>query len=201
MVMEVFLLSKHLTRVLILAGSSLVFGILMQAFHIQAEMQAADNVDTLALVLKIAASIGGSTLLPCICASIMLSLTQTRAHQRDQKLLRELATAHEQLAAYASQVQDLTLTTERQRLARELHDTLAQGLVGLKMQLETIDALLEWRDVDQARGIVQQAMQRVRSALANARAAITDLRTELRGELSAAIVAEARHFAQMTGVP
>ena len=173
----------------------------MQAFHIQAEMQTADQIDTLALVLKIAASIGGSTLLPCICASVMLSLTQTRAHQRDQKLLRELATAHEQLAAYAAQVQDLTLTTERQRMARELHDTLAQGLVGLKMQLETIDALLERQDVDQARGIVQQAMQRVRSALANARAAITDLRTELRGELSAAIVAEARHFAQMTGVP
>jgi NarL family two-component system sensor histidine kinase YdfH len=164
-------------------------------------MQPADQIDTLALFLKFAASIGGSTFLPCICASVMLSLTQTRAHQHDQQLLRELASAHEQLAAYAAQVQELTLTTERQRMARELHDTLAQGLVALKMQLETIDALLEWQDVDQARGIVQQAMQRVRSALANARAAITDLRTEPRGELSAAIAAEARHFAQMTGVP
>jgi NarL family two-component system sensor histidine kinase YdfH len=187
--------------VLILAGSSLVFGILMQTFHIRAEMQTADHIDTLALFLKYAASIGGSTLLPCICASVMLSLTQTRAHQRDQKLVRELATAHEQLAAYAAQVQDLTLTTERQRLARELHDTLAQGLVGLKMQLETIDALLERQDVNQARRIVQQAMQRVRSALANARAAITDLRTDTGEELSAAIASEARHFAQMTGVP
>lgn len=201
MVMEVFLLSKHLTMVLILAGSSLVFGIVMQAFHIQAEMQTAAPIDTLALFLKVAASIGGSTLLPCVCASVMLSLTQTRTHQRDQKLLRELATAHEQLADYATQVQDLTLTTERQRLARELHDTLAQGLVGLKMQLETIDALMERQDVNQARDIVQQSMQRVRSALANARAAITDLRTEPGGELSAAIAAEARHFTQMTGVP
>ena len=201
LVIEVFLLGKHLPMVLILAGSALVFGMLMQAFHIQAEMQTADQIDTLALVLKIAASIGGSTLLPCICASVMLSFTQTRAHQRDQKLLRELAAAHEQLAASAARVQDLTLTTERQRMARELHDTLAQGLVGLKMQLETVDALMERQDVDQARGIVQQAMQRVRSTLANARAAITDLRTESGGELSAAIAAEARHFAQMTGVP
>lgn len=201
LVMEVFLLGKHLIRVWILAGSALVFGILMQVLHLQAEMQPADQIDTLALFLKFAASIGGSTFLPCICASVILSLTQTRAHQRDQQLLRELASAHEQLAAYAAQVQELTLTTERQRIARELHDTLVQGLVGLKMQLETIDALLEWPDVAQARGIVQQAMQRVRSAVANARAAITDLRTEHRGGLSAAIAAEARHFSQMTGVP
>jgi hypothetical protein len=34
MVMEVFLLSKHLTVVLILAGSSLVFGMVMQGLHI-----------------------------------------------------------------------------------------------------------------------------------------------------------------------
>lgn len=201
LVMEVFLLGRHLTMTLILAGSALVFGILMQAFHLQAEAQTVDQVDTLALFLKLVAGIGGSTLLPCICASAMLLLTQTKAHQRDQQLLRELASAHEQLAAYAAQVQELTLTTERQRMARELHDTLAQGLVGLKMQLETIDALLEWQDMDQARGIVQQSMQRVRSALANARAAITDLRTESGGDLSAAIVAEAAHFAQMTGVP
>ena len=201
LVMEVFLLGKHLIMVLILAGSALVFGILMQVFHLQAEMQPADQIDTLALFLKFAASIGGSTFLPCICASVMLSLTQTRAHQHDQQLLRELASAHEQLAAYAAQVQELTLTTERQRMARELHDTLVQGLVGLKMQLETIDALLEWQDVDQARGIVHQAMQRARSALVNARAAITDLRIKPGGELSAAIATEARHFTQITGVP
>jgi NarL family two-component system sensor histidine kinase YdfH len=201
LVMEVFLLGKHLPMAWILGGCALVFGVLMQVFHLQAEMQPADQIDTFALFLKFAASIGGSTFLPCICASVMLSLTQTRAHQRDQQLLRELASAHEQLAVYAAQVQELTLTTERQRMARELHDTLAQGLVGLKMQLETIDALLEWKDVAQARGIVQQAMQRVRSALANARAAITDLRTKPGGGLSAAIAAEARHFSQMTGVP
>ncbi len=201
LVIEVFLLSKHLITVWILAGSALVFGILMDVLHLQAEMQTADQIDTLALFLKFTAAIGGSTLLPCICASVMLSLMQTKAHQRDQQLVRELASAHEQLATYATQVEELTLTTERQRMARELHDTLAQGLVGLKMQLETIDALLERQDVNQARGIVRQSMERARSALTNARAAITSLRTESRGDLSAAIVAEARHFEQMTGVP
>ncbi len=201
LVMEVFVLSKHLITVWILAGGALLFGILMDVLHLQAEMQLADQIDTLAIFLKFAAAIGGSTLLPCICASVILSLTQAKAHQRDQQLLRELAVAHEQLAAYAEQVEELTLTTERQRMARELHDTLAQGLVGLKMQLETVDALLECQDVNQARGIVRQSMERVRSALANARAAISNLRTTSEGDLSAAIVAEARRFELMTGVP
>jgi NarL family two-component system sensor histidine kinase YdfH len=34
------------------------------------------------------------------------------------------------------QVEQLTLQNERQRMARDLHDTLAQGLVSLNMQLE-----------------------------------------------------------------
>jgi NarL family two-component system sensor histidine kinase YdfH len=54
-----------------------------------------------------------SALIPFVCASVMLYIQQTRAHQRDQKLWRELETAHIQLEDYAARVQDLTLTTER----------------------------------------------------------------------------------------
>lgn len=147
--------------------------------------------------------IESSTLIPFICASVLLSIQQTRAHQRDQQLLRELETAHIQLEDYAARIQDLTLTTERQRLARELHDTLAQGLVGLTMQLETIDSLLSRQRGEQARAIVQQAMTRSRATITSARAAITDLRTETAatGDLRAAIEAEAQHFTQTTGIP
>ena len=75
---------------------------------------------------------------------------RAKAHQRDQELLHALASAHAQLETahiqledYAARVEGLTLIAERQRLARELHDTLAQGLVGLGMQLETISGLLQ----------------------------------------------------------
>jgi NarL family two-component system sensor histidine kinase YdfH len=144
-----------------------------------------------------------STLILFICVSVILYIQQTRAHQRDQQLLRELETAHIQLEDYAARIQDLTLTTERQRLARELHDTLAQGLVGLTMQLETIDSLLSRQRGEQARAIVQQAMTRSRAAITSARAAITDLRTETAatGNLRAAIEDEAQHFTQTTGIP
>ncbi|GHO59847.1 sensor histidine kinase [Ktedonobacter robiniae] len=117
--------------------------------------------------------------------------------------MRELEAAHIQLEDYAARVQDLTLTTERQRMARELHDTLAQGLVGLTMQLETIDSLLIRQRCEQARTIVQQAMTRSRATITSARSAITDLRTEVptTRDILVAIEAEAEHFTMATGIP
>jgi len=50
---------------------------------------------------------------------------QMRGRQEAQRLLRELEIAHRQLGEYAGRVEDLTVTAERQRMARELHDTLS----------------------------------------------------------------------------
>ena len=66
---------------------------------------------------------------------------------------------------------------ERNRLAREIHDTLAQGLAGIALQLETADALLEaGADALRIRQAVQQAMKLARSNLEEARRSVLDLR-------------------------
>ena len=52
------------------------------------------------------------------------------SREQARKLLIELEEANLQLSTYANQVEELTLNNERQRMARELHDTLAQGLAG-----------------------------------------------------------------------
>jgi NarL family two-component system sensor histidine kinase YdfH len=77
-----------------------------------------------------------------IVGYVVLYLRLTRAHEHAEALLHELEAAHGALANYAARVEELTLVNERQRLARELHDTLAQGLAGLSMQLDAVDALL-----------------------------------------------------------
>jgi two-component system NarL family sensor kinase len=66
---------------------------------------------------------------------------------------------------------------ERNRLAREIHDTLAQGLTGIALKLETADALLEaGADAEKLRHVVQQALGLTRANLEEARRSVLDLR-------------------------
>lgn len=128
---------------------------------------------------------------------------QGEARESAQNLARELDAANRQLTEYAAQVEDLTLATERQRMARELHDTLSQGLAGLILQLEAVDSHLSRGHTEKAQAIVQQAMERARTTLAEARRAIDDLRASDRApiDLAVAIQAEAERFSAATGLP
>jgi NarL family two-component system sensor histidine kinase YdfH len=95
---------------------------------------------------------------------------QVYAKRELEASLRELEMVHEE-------VEQLTIANERQRMARDLHDTLAQGLAGLIMQLEAINAHLNSGNIKRGQEVVHQAMGRVREALADARSAIDDLRS------------------------
>jgi len=66
---------------------------------------------------------------------------------------------------------------ERGRIAREIHDTLAQGLVGISVQLELVNRLLA-SSVDSARAQLDQARKLVRDSLTEARSSIWDLRSQ-----------------------
>jgi NarL family two-component system sensor histidine kinase YdfH len=134
---------------------------------------------------------------------VVMFTRETQSRRRAQQLLEELEAAHQQLAEYATKVEDLTLSAERQRMARELHDTLAQGLAGLILQLEAVDSHLGQDRPDQAQAIVHQAMGRARVTLADARRAIQDLRddTPLIDDLSDAIRQEVDRFTTATGIP
>jgi len=142
------------------------------------------------------------SLTPCVVAYVMLYQRQVDGRERTQALLHELETAHVTLAAYADRVEDLTLLTERQRIARELHDTLAQGLVGVILQLEAARLRLASGEVDRAGDIIDQAQGRARTALAAARQAIDDLRAGSAGTVDAhaTVEEEIRRFSTATGM-
>lgn len=107
---------------------------------------------------------------------LLLYLQSSRAHEQLVTTHTELEEAHRGLSAASRQIASLTRLAERQRLARELHDTLSQGLVGLKLQLEAIDALLVQQQSAQAQEVAQQAMAHIQHTMAEARGAIDDLR-------------------------
>jgi two-component system, NarL family, sensor kinase len=66
---------------------------------------------------------------------------------------------------------------ERNRLAREIHDTLAQGLAGITLQLETAEALIEGGASSQLiQTKIDQALVSARQNLDEARRSVLDLR-------------------------
>jgi NarL family two-component system sensor histidine kinase YdfH len=86
-------------------------------------------------------------------------------------------------------------------MARELHDTLSQGLTGIILQLEAIEAYLSNDRIEKARAIVSNAMLQARAALADARNAIDDLRNTSLENLESALRLEISRFTSATDIP
>jgi len=73
---------------------------------------------------------------------------------------------------------------ERNRIAREIHDTLAQGYVGISVQLEVLAELLRMSKVEAAAKHLDLARGYVREGLADARQSIWALRSQDSGEMT-----------------
>ena len=72
---------------------------------------------------------------------------------------------------------ELGALEERNRLAREIHDTLAQGLAATALQLETAEAHLDdSSNLDAVRQAVHQALTMSQNNLEEARRSVLDLR-------------------------
>jgi signal transduction histidine kinase/ligand-binding sensor domain-containing protein len=88
------------------------------------------------------------------------------------------------LGIYAMRVRTLRgrfnlVSAERNRIAREIHDTLAQSFVAVSMRLEVMGQLLKSNDgVERCREQLNQTRALVRESLAEARRSIWDLRSE-----------------------
>jgi NarL family two-component system sensor histidine kinase YdfH len=127
---------------------------------------------------------------------------QVDAREEVQSLLGELRVAHARLAEHAQRIEDLTRGAERQRMARELHDTLAQGLAGLILLIEAAADHLRDQRTSRASEVLDHALVRARQTLAEARQAIGDLREPAADEdVEAAIRGEAERFTRASGVP
>jgi signal transduction histidine kinase len=93
-----------------------------------------------------------------------------------QRAQREaLARANAQLAHYATTLEQLATSRERNRLARELHDTLAHTLSAVAVQLEATSVLWD-NDPAAARAMLERSLTATREGLAEARRAIDALR-------------------------
>jgi signal transduction histidine kinase len=97
--------------------------------------------------------------------------------QRERRQHAELEAAHQRLRRYAATVEQLAVSRERNRLARDLHDTLAHSLAALSVQLEALRTLLT-HDPAAAQDRLNGVTTLARNGLEESRQAIQALRTD-----------------------
>lgn len=124
------------------------------------------DLDRQMYALSAVGRLGMTTLLGYIMLRLMTIV------QEEEDALRR---ANQQLAQRAATMEQLAESRERNRLARELHDTLAHSLTGISVQLQAVETLLH---ADPAAAAVQlkDAQSTARSGIQEARRAIQALR-------------------------
>src|SRR5262245_44256454 len=130
---------------------------------------------------------------------VILSLRAiTEQSTRRQQLIDDLEATREELARTERRAGVLE---ERQRLAAEIHDTLAQGFTSIVMRLEAAQAA---QDAGSKEGVdhIEQSLHTAREALREARRLVWSLRPESleRGSLPEALSRATAQLAHQTGM-
>lgn len=123
------------------------------------------------------------------------------ARAESQRLLAELQDAHARLQAYAAQAEALAVAEERNRLAREMHDTLGHRLTVAAVQLQAVERLIQ-ADPGRAGQMAATVREEIRAALAELRQTVAALRAPLEADLplDQALRRLAADFEAATGV-
>ena len=145
---------------------------------------------TMALIWVVV--IGWSTLLALWIRTIM------RESTRRKQLIEQLEAAQDELAAVERQAGVLE---ERQRMAQEIHDTLAQGFTSIVLQLEAAEQALP-DDMNSVEDRIQKARDTARTNLEEARRLVLALQPEplQQSSLVEALRRETERWTQDTGV-
>ncbi|GMQ60659.1 sensor histidine kinase [Vallitalea sediminicola] len=92
-------------------------------------------------------------------------------------IYKELLRAHYKLKDYAEKIKELTTIEERNRIARDLHDTLGHDMTGLIMQLEMTSSMID-KDVDAAKGLMEDSKVTARNSLKKVRKIVETFKDE-----------------------
>jgi signal transduction histidine kinase len=99
------------------------------------------------------------------------------ARQENQALADELGAANQQLQAYSQQLAGLAVARERNRLARELHDSVTQTVFSMNLASQSAALLLE-KDPTRVDEQLNHLRQLAASALEEMQTLISELRPE-----------------------
>jgi len=122
----------------------------------------------------------------------------SEANRRLESILEENQGLHDQLLA---QAREAGVLDERQRMAREIHDTLAQGLTGIITQLQAAER--HGQPQEERRRHIELATQLARDSLTEARRSVQAMQPEPleSARLPEALADVASKWTRIHGVP
>lgn len=105
-----------------------------------------------------------------------MAVGEEKARSEVERLVGELTAANQRLREFVSQVEELTVARERNRLAREIHDGLGHYLTTIHMQIMASRAVLS-KDADRADEMLEKAQHLTQEALIDVRKSVGTLRS------------------------
>jgi signal transduction histidine kinase len=115
-----------------------------------------------------------------------ISVRDQKIRKDMERLARELEEANRRLKESAVQAEELARSRERNRLAREIHDSLGHYLTVVNVQLEAARALVEnkgWKETaPELYATLEKAQTLTRSGLADVRRSVAALRADPMGD-------------------
>lgn len=118
------------------------------------------------------------TLAPAIVFVVVftrLNSSEQRARQDAEALTADLEEANRQLTEYSTQVDELARTKERNRMAREIHDSLGHYLTVVNVQIRAAQTVMD-TDPDKAREALDKAQRLTQEGLTAVRQSVSALR-------------------------
>nr|WP_286673014.1 sensor histidine kinase [Anaeromonas frigoriresistens] len=100
--------------------------------------------------------------------------TREEKEEKD-KIYKELLKAHKKLKEYTEEVERLSKTEERNRIARDIHDDLGHNMTALIMKLEMTEHILE-EDIEEAKNLLYSSKEMARKGLRDIRNVVETLR-------------------------
>ncbi len=97
------------------------------------------------------------------------------ARARSRRMVDELEQTHEQLERHAAEVEELSVLEERNRLARELHDSVSQAMFGVLLATRSAQIMLDKdpqavpAQIEGLQGLTQDALARMRGFISELR--------------------------------
>jgi len=133
--------------------------------------------------------------------ALLFVLFLVNALMAERASRQRLAEANRQLRDYALRVENLAMAQERNRIARDIHDSLGHSLTALNLQLETALKLFHHQP-EKAHSFLQEAKKLGSTALQDVRQSVAAMRTDPLQQMSLeeAIAALIQDFTTTTGI-